>query len=402
MAPSLVHRAFHWSVDLTSLRADKASAKHKVDMSVDDSKSVALGNATEGPTSATATAITSNAQSPKSSKTSGMTTVYIGPKQQRFKVNKKLLCAASPFFRDRIEDPTQPRSVSIWLPGESPSMFAMFVEWLHDRYNFRFYLEDVVKKAQEAGHQDAQETHWALIRLHLFASHLYILSLQDNAMDAIQDLYLKCDWDVTPGLITYLYTKCEGIPAVRLRRWAVAMVAYSLSRSPCRSSYADSSCSPTTPTSSRFDESESSDHARFHELLDSQKEFSEDYTIHIQKLQVSGLQLRSKNPQVRIPANKLRNEERANGFRECSFHSHRATVGEKRCPHERKRLLRAKTQVAELDAADKVDDDRASSLLSANWRATQDRTSCSLFRVEEEAEPEQGLKHMRSISSTLR
>jgi hypothetical protein len=39
-----------------------------------------------------------------------------------------------------------------------------------------------------------------------------------------------------------------------------------------------------------------------------------------------------KNPQLRLPMNKLRNEERFFGFRQCSFHSHRSTIGEGVCP----------------------------------------------------------------------
>ncbi len=39
-----------------------------------------------------------------------------------------------------------------------------------------------------------------------------------------------------------------------------------------------------------------------------------------------------KNPQLRLPENKLRSEERFFGFRQCSFHSHRSAVGEGVCP----------------------------------------------------------------------
>lgn len=248
-----------------------------------------------------------------------LTTVLVGQRQQRFKVNKKLLCAASPFFRDRLEDPSHNKTISLWLPGENPDMFALFVEWLHARERFRAFLEETLGMAHDEGEEAAQEIHWAVIRLHLFASSLGLHHLQDLAMDALQDLYLRCDWDVPPGFIEYLYSKCEALPAVRLRRWAVAMVAFSL----------------TGGANLKFHPqgSETSDPSRFQQLLDTYPEFSMDYTVHLRKMKSSGLDVRFKNPQLRIPANKLRNEERAFGFRECSFHSHRASVGEKRCPH---------------------------------------------------------------------
>jgi hypothetical protein len=55
--------------------------------------------------------------------------------------------------------------------------------------------------------------------------------------------------------------------------------------------------------------------------------------MHIQKMSMSRADVRVKNPQLRLPANKLRSGERFFGFRQCTFHSHRATVGEGACPH---------------------------------------------------------------------
>lgn len=337
--------------------------------------------------------------SPMSTLVNPMTTVLIGPKKQRFKVNKKLLCDASPFFRERLEPQDQTRPILLWLPGESPSMFLLFVEWLNDRHNLRIYLDQIIAEAEEAGPKALQEIHWATIRLHLFASHLSLFSLQDTAMDTIQDLYLKCHWDVTPTLISYLYNKCEALPAVRMRRWAVAMVAFSL-------------------TSSSPNATGSSDPARFNDLFETLPEFAQDHAIHMQKMEQSGLDVRYKNPRQRVPANRLRNDERAYGFRECSFHSHRATVGEKRCPHERKKMMRMTTSskdiVIELgglasplwrpsyrakqEIETELDQVRMSELKPPNWRP-----SCMpppLFAGENE-EGDRTLKHMRSISSTM-
>jgi hypothetical protein len=202
-------------------------------------------------------------------------------------------------------------------------MFALFVEWLHDQRNFRSHLDDSIASAAAATHYDiistTKDVHSAIIRLHLFAAHLSLYSLQDVAMDALQDLYLKCDWDVPPGLIIYLYTQCEATASLRLRRWAVAMVAFSL----------------TVSWHVKFHPQgrETSDPARFRALLDTMPEFASDYSIHVRKMRRSRLDLRLKNPQLRIPSNDLHNEKRVFGFRECSFHSHRASVGEGPCPH---------------------------------------------------------------------
>ena len=398
-------------------------------------------------TSAMAPATTSS--TPKSS-SSTLTTVLIGPQKQRFKVNKKLLCAASPFFRERLEDP-QHRSVSLWLPGELPSMFALFVDWLHTpRYNFRRHLDHVVAAAAAAaadyGPRALHDVHWALIRLHLFASHLSLYHLQDSAMDAIQDLYLSCDWDVPPGLLTYLYTRCDAIPAVRLRRWAVAMVAFSLvgSAAPSPSPSSTSTSSPVpVKLHPEYDwgvggaadgVADDSSAGRFRQLIDGIPDLSDDYAVHMAKMASSGLDVRFKNPQLRIPANRLRNDERAFGFRECSFHSHRATVGERRCPHERKRL-RSLAAAGAAGAANDVDDagrahvrrllaselagsppigavereqGRLDGGLTSPSRRPSQRENNSAPRLlfsegaKGDEEIAQALKHVRSVSSTLK
>lgn len=359
-----------------------------------------------------------------------MAIVLVGPKKQRFKMNKKLLCAASPFFSERFNDPAQPRSVSLWLPGEIPSMFTLFSEWLHSpRHLFRRHLEIATTAAQDrAGSRGLHDMHWALIRLHLFASHLSLYHLQDTAMDALQDLYLKCDWDVPPGLVGYLYTKCESLAAVRLRRWAVAMMAFALNGTGSSGDDTPSRHHPTKDVSSTCCYEDAADCAfdddddpvpHFHHLIDTLPELSDDYTVHAQKMVESGLDSRFKNPQLRIPANRLRNDERAFGFRECSFHSHRATVGERRCPHERKRLRSLATEGLVADLGTEVEDQLADAQISTAMEARAvRRPSCRdkdalprpLFSRDGEVDVEKelledwerALKHVRSVSSTLK
>lgn len=417
MAPSLAQKAMRWprnnlSIDKT-LPPKPPREDHVMAENANSRSHNHHHHQHDGASAAPAPASASAA--PKVKRT--MATVYVGPEKQRFRVNRRLLCASSPFFSDRLEGGGV-TNVSLWLPGELPSMFALFVDWLSTpRHTFRQHLDDFVARSHhQHGERGLHDAHWALIRLHLFASHLGMLHLQDSAMDAIQDLYLSCDWDLPPALLSYLYTCCDALPAVRLRRWAVAMVAFSLStaaasgiddgfgsRGSSSSAAGDSAASsPISPasvvkmhtrSSSRrrgvspsgaepdnddagyygygYDDYEDHDidddydHAsrnrdhhhhdarRFRRLIRSIDELAEDYAVHLSKMAASNLDIRVKNPQLRIPANRLRNDERAFGFRECSFHSHRSTVGERRCPHERKRV-RALAALADAGVTDKA------------------------------------------------
>ncbi len=311
----------------------------------------------------------------RSQSTSAMgdtTTVLVGRKRQAFVVNRRLLCAASPFFRDHLQQkthsspsPSSPcsassassrdgfhayRPVTLWLPGESTTMFRLFVEWLHAPSSFRSYLDDTAALA--LGDEAAQLLHWALVRLHLFAAHLGLPALQDLAMDALQDLYLRCDWDIAPSVIAYLYTRCEARHAVRLRRWAVAMVAFSLTvawhlnheqQGTAAAARRLPGCHQRTASASSSSASAVCDPARLHSMLDALPDFAADYATHVRSMRDAGLDMRFKNPQLRIPANALRNDKRVFGFRECSFHSHRAAVGQGPCPHAASGLRAAET-----------------------------------------------------------
>ncbi|KAM3558184.1 hypothetical protein ARSEF4850_004720 [Beauveria asiatica] len=322
--------------------------------------------------------------------TTTTTTVLVGRSRQPFIVDRRLLCAASPFFRDQLQMPNRyassssPRSdglltyrpVTLWLPGESTTMFGLFVEWLHAPLSFRSYLDDTAAAAAAAAAatrdplspsslpsssspaSPAQLLHWALVRLHLFAAHLGLAPLQDLAMDALQDLYLCCDWDVSPAVVTYLYTRCEARPAARLRRWAVAMMAFSLAVADWHTTTGSSGGGgragggpPPRPDDSRTAAAAAAATAsaasaadadtRLRGLIGALPELAADYATHVRSMRRAALDMRFKNPQLRIPANALRNEKRAFGFRECSFHSHRRAVGQGACPHGASGLRRA-------------------------------------------------------------
>lgn len=251
-------------------------------------------------------------------------TILVGPDKHRFRVNHHLLCDVSPFFQERLEDPFHSQTVFLWLPSEPPAMFRLFVEWVHNPDSFREYLDDVISSAPKRSSKACLDIHWAIIHLHLFASQLDLCYLQDVSIDAIQDLYLRYDWDVPPKLVTYLYTECETGPSIRLRRWAVAMVAFCLAVGG-QPKFSGQDLATSYPT-------------QIHALFQSLPRFSADYTQHIECMREAGHDVQLKNPQLRISANNLGNNKRLFGFRECSFHSHRSAVGEGLCPHA---MLRA-------------------------------------------------------------
>lgn len=234
-------------------------------------------------------------------------------------------------------------------------------------------------------------------------------ALQDTALDALQDLYLARDWDASPGLVRFLYShdgrgagmdaasaEMHAEHAFRLRRWAVAMVAWTLAlaeqglahgrrideesccggvggyreeEGDCHNGDSGRGKVPTLGTvreeCSATDQhqlhraastaSSCSVHDVFQRLFDEYPAFEGDYRRHVRKMSVlsggsgngngtSGKgshlgtvtgagTIATKNPQLRLASNALRNGERSIGFRQCAFHGHRAEVGEGRCPN---------------------------------------------------------------------
>lgn len=249
--------------------------------------------------------------------------VLVGQQQKEFTLNRKLLCETSTFFRQHLDTPSpSPTSLDednveeesmIWLPTETPEVFELFVLWLYHRRAFPTLVDQAVPRVPRDASTFAQvpklqALRWNLARLHIFAAVIDLPALQDLAMDALQDLYLRCDLDVSPRFLAFLYQECDGNHAFRLRKWAVAMLAWSLHAA-------------------------NSDAGLYDRLFAVYPALREDYSVHLQKMAQSKADVRIKNPQLRLPMNKLRSGERFFGFRLCSFHSHRASVGEAMCPH---------------------------------------------------------------------
>ncbi|KAI1107706.1 hypothetical protein F4804DRAFT_108207 [Jackrogersella minutella] len=247
---------------------------------------------------------------PSSPRLAGPATVklLVGPDGHDFLVPRKILSSCF-FFRQHLDtariefDKGQPHLVLI-LEDQHPDTFELFAYWMNERRNFDKFID--VAEANNS----CQELQWDLVNLHLFAAQTDLPALQDSAMDAIQDVYLRCNWDINPKLINYIYTACDPQESCRLRKWSVAMTAWTLGGV------------VTTEMSNNIQ-------YLFHKCPD----FWTEYHSHTRKMAQTGLEDHFKNPQLRLPSNHLRNEERQFGFRQCSFHTHRSTVGQGPCPH---------------------------------------------------------------------
>ncbi|KAL1837928.1 hypothetical protein VTJ49DRAFT_3248 [Mycothermus thermophilus] len=274
-------------------------------------------------------------------------TVLVGEEEREFTIHRKILFDSCPFFRsylDEIPNPSKPQDGSassnssssdsdeeedsaLLLPSEAPDMFELFVLWLYQRRRFPFILD---KAIQTMNPDKARTLRNDLVRLHLFAAMVDLPALQDAAMDALQDMYLRFDWDMSPRFLAFLYGDCDAQHAMRLRRWAVAMLAWTLhgpeKSVPTCTTPPGTGLTTTTTTSN----SATTD---FNKLFAAYPELQSDYHMHLHKMAMSRADVRVKNPQLRLPANKLQSGERYFGFRQCTFHSHRASVGEGMCPH---------------------------------------------------------------------
>jgi len=242
--------------------------------------------------------------------------VLVGEEQREFVLHRQLLCDTSEFFRTNVEGIPSPSSPTetdddeevLWLPNESPDMFELFVLWLYQRRRFAWFLDNSLRGLTP---DECRAVRTNLVRLHLFAAVIDLPVLQDAAMDALQDMYLRFDWDMSPRFLAFLYGECDAQHAVRLRKWAVAMFAWTLHAGDKAVTMAN----------------------QVEKLFAAYPALKADYYMHLDKMAKSRADVRIKNPQLRLPVNKLHSGERFFGFRQCTFHSHRATVGEGTCPH---------------------------------------------------------------------
>ncbi|KAI5862723.1 hypothetical protein GGS23DRAFT_90220 [Durotheca rogersii] len=234
--------------------------------------------------------------------------VLVGPDNHQFLIARKLL-ASCQYFREfidgaRIEFVKGQAQLVVVLEDLSPNMFELFAYWIAEQRNLDRFID--IAEADRT----CKELHWDLVSLHLFAAQIELPALQDCALDAIQDIYLRRNWDINPKLISYVYKSCDPQESCRLRKWIVAMTSWTLG-----------GVVPTDLSNS------------IQRLFDQCPDFLAEYHTHTRKMAKSGLEGHFKNPQLRLPSNNLRNEERQFGFRQCSFHTHRSTVGQGRCPH---------------------------------------------------------------------
>ncbi|RYP28902.1 hypothetical protein DL767_006997 [Monosporascus sp. MG133] len=235
--------------------------------------------------------------------------ILVGPERREFIIGRKLLVSSCKFFRElvgasRVEIEKGEARHIVSLRDQCPEMFKLFHYWIYERKGFHDFID-------EADADDScSELHWDLVNLHLFAAQIQLPALQDFAMDAIQDLYLRCNWDIVPELVQYVYQVCDAQVSYRLRKWIVAMTTWLLGGVQ-REFVADP----------------------IQDLFDTCPGFWEEYVTHLLKMSNCKHLFHFKNPQLRLPSNNLRNEERQFGYRQCSFHTHRSKVGQGNCPH---------------------------------------------------------------------
>ncbi|TVY56447.1 hypothetical protein LSUE1_G009731 [Lachnellula suecica] len=61
-----------------------------------------------------------------------MVDIFVGPSKTQFRVHKALLCSRSPYFKGMFESGfAETSSQSANLPEDSPTVFALFLEWLY-------------------------------------------------------------------------------------------------------------------------------------------------------------------------------------------------------------------------------------------------------------------------------
>ncbi|KAI1872422.1 hypothetical protein JX265_005302 [Neoarthrinium moseri] len=237
--------------------------------------------------------------------------VFVGEECREFVLSKKALSSTSEYFADRLDASSvnfvqrNAQLNTLWLEELCPEMFELFAYWLDERGGFQGFIDEA--EANDC----CEDLQWDLITLHLFAARIGLDALQDAAMDGIQDIYLRLDWDITPKFVSQIYAECDPVDSYRLRKWIVAMAAWSLG-----------GCVEKIGTADKMGA-----------LFQACPEFWHDYVAHLSKSSKSKIKLAFKNPQLRLPSNNLRNDERQFGFRQCSFHTHRSSVGQGRCPH---------------------------------------------------------------------
>ncbi|KAI0009108.1 hypothetical protein F4779DRAFT_617936 [Xylariaceae sp. FL0662B] len=255
--------------------------------------------------------------------------VIVGPEEKEFLIPKKLLTSCRLFLDEidaaRLEFAKGQAYLVVELEDQCPDMFELLCYWLN---NERKGFDKVVDTAE--AERTCDELHWDFVNLHIFAAQVELPALQDYAMDAIQDIYLRCNWDVNPRLIDHVYRSCDPQESCRLRKWIVAMTAWTLS-------------GVVPPDLAK----------KIQRLFETCPDFLVEYNTHTRKMTKSGNEGPFKNPQLRLPSNNLRNGERQFGFRQCSFHTHRSRVGQGKCPH---------TRPPQTDASLESDSERCESL----------------------------------------
>lgn len=319
----------------------------------------------------------------------------IGEEQREFCVHKNLLVSASQYFADLVANvpALQPMSIDhgffrsnffaqsrygtpestmrgfgerlstgpvfesspavsvIWLQAESPAMFELFVLWLYQRSVGLVRLVDEVSAHRAGGVKATSKICRSiglpqnLAELHVFAAKVGIDELQDVALDALQDVFLRCEWQATPKFIRFVFECYDPENAYRLRQWTVAMMAWTLAATGTDLlSLCFAASKNRSKKSPREQHPSLSNHhqkqpipefvRRFSAILSDIPDLLKDFVDHVSKLSRLKGSAAQKNPTIRLPTNCMKTDGRQYGFRLCSFHSHRKEVGQGECPHQ--------------------------------------------------------------------
>ncbi|TGJ84133.1 hypothetical protein E0Z10_g4639 [Xylaria hypoxylon] len=272
--------------------------------------------------------------------------VVVGPKHDEFLIPRRLLVSCD-YFSTRLDFSRGMTYQVIRLDGQCPDMFRLFEYWLSERKGFNKFIDNTELD------RSCEELHWDLVNLQLFAANIGEAALQDMAMDALQDIYLRCNWEINPELVAYVYTECdpEASYCLRsLRKWIVAMIAWGMGDAEAGG-------------------------AELETVFGDCAGLREEYDSHLNKVAASKLDVDFKNPQLRLPSNHLRNEERQFGYRQCSFHTHRSTIGQGRCPHAHSFSPRTHSPLTDLYI--ESDSDRSESIFGSRMPSPIEVTSAA-------------------------
>jgi len=123
-------------------------------------------------------------------------TIHVGNKRKEFMVHKKPICDTMSYLRKDFTGAFKEREGVIHLPEESPSAFALLIDWLY-------------RSTVPAG--TSVEYFIRLHKLHVLAEKLCLHELANKTMVKILKMSNRGrssdDITITPALVSYIYSR---------------------------------------------------------------------------------------------------------------------------------------------------------------------------------------------------